>query len=160
MRRCVVRCVSDVICGCHGDAIDWPTRRQTSRESRRHSDYCRSLLPRTNYPFSLSHSEESHSRWLFLSLVRTSLPFLYPINRPNPYLSFSFLVTKVSFVYISISLSLSSQNCTYLIIRVVENCSSSTINRVFKIDFFNNPPLVLILLLLYSFLSFILFSFS
>lgn len=34
------RCVSDVICGCHGDAIDWPTRRQTSRESRRHSDYC------------------------------------------------------------------------------------------------------------------------
>lgn len=34
------RCVSDVICGCHGDAIDWPTRRQTSRESRRRSDYC------------------------------------------------------------------------------------------------------------------------
>lgn len=39
-RGCAARCVSDVICGCHGDAIDWPTRRQTSRESRRHSDYC------------------------------------------------------------------------------------------------------------------------
>lgn len=39
-RACAARCVFDVICGCHGDAIDWPTRRQTSRESRRHSGYC------------------------------------------------------------------------------------------------------------------------
>lgn len=44
-RGCAARCVSDVICGCHGDAIDWPTRRQTSRESRRHSDYCPPLAP-------------------------------------------------------------------------------------------------------------------
>jgi len=51
-RQCAraARCVSDVICGCHGDAIDWPTRRQTSRESRRHSDYCPppAPLPRTD----------------------------------------------------------------------------------------------------------------
>lgn len=44
-RGCAARCVSDVICGCHGDAIDWPTRRQTSRESRRHSDYCPPPVP-------------------------------------------------------------------------------------------------------------------
>lgn len=47
---CAARCVSDVICGCHGDAIDWPTRRQTSRESRRHSDYCPSPAPRPAKP--------------------------------------------------------------------------------------------------------------
>lgn len=46
------RCVSDVICGCHGDAIDWPTRRQTSRESRRHSDYCPSPRPSDYTPTS------------------------------------------------------------------------------------------------------------
>lgn len=47
-RSCATQCVSDVICGCHGDAIDWPTRRQTSRESRRHSDYCPLPAPRTD----------------------------------------------------------------------------------------------------------------
>lgn len=50
------RCVSDVICGCHGDAIDWPTRRQTSRESRRHSDYCPSPRPSDYTPTSTPSS--------------------------------------------------------------------------------------------------------
>lgn len=71
------RCVSDVICGCHGDAIDWPTRRQTSRESRRHSDYCRSLShtlsrarhPDIGYPAALA--------FFFLSPTHCSTVYIY-----------------------------------------------------------------------------------
>ena len=67
---CVARCVSDVICGCHGDPIDWPTRRQTSRESRRHYDYC-PPLPRRLSHLSLSLS---FSVLLFLSTALAPLP--------------------------------------------------------------------------------------
>lgn len=68
------RCVSDVICGCHGDAIDWPTRRQTSRESRRHSDYCPSPRPSDCTPTSTP------------PLLHVSIPraFTSPLSHATP----------------------------------------------------------------------------
>lgn len=81
------RCVSDVICGCHGDAIDWPTRRQTSRESRRHSDYCPSPRPSDYTPtstpsssFTPIHPVSRERRGALLSSPPPSIPRAFTTN--------------------------------------------------------------------------------
>lgn len=80
------RCVSDVICGCHGDPIDWPTRRQTSRESRRHSDYCPSPRPSDCTPTSTtppSFSRIYPSCVYQSTLARHANPCFRPDGRAN-----------------------------------------------------------------------------
>ena len=72
------RCVSDVICGCHGDAIDWPTRRQTSRESRRPSDYTPTSTPSSS--FTPIHPVSRERRGALLSSPPPSIPRAFTTN--------------------------------------------------------------------------------